>query len=120
MNLRALVAASVLLLPASTSTFSQDDKGASVPFWDGNNLYEICTSPKGSPKMSLCLAYVMGASDAFQFARVICPPKELTNGQTVDVVVKLLRDHPETRHSSAPSEVATALMRAFPCKEQAH
>ena len=118
MRLRALVVAAGLLWPAST--FAQED-GSSSGYLTGDKLYEQCTSSSSS---LLCLGYVMGVSDALQMAglklNVFCAPSSVTAHQELAVVVKYLRDHPETWHYSAASDIGVALAMAFPCKEQAH
>jgi Rap1a immunity proteins len=42
----------------------------------------------------------------------------MTAGQAVDVVRKMLREHPERRHYAATELVASALAQAFPCEHQ--
>jgi Rap1a immunity proteins len=91
-------------------------------FVTGNSLYEDCTRQTGAGERLYCSGYVTGLVEGMMMNRkqVICPPQGITIGPLVDMVVKHLRDHPETRHYAANSEVGLALMKAFPCKEQAH
>ena len=115
MRLMTLVLAGGLLWPAST--FAQDEFLSSSGFMTTNKLHDECTS-----RSLLCSVYVMGVSDALIAVKpnLFCAPLGMTVDQEVAVVVKYLRDHPETWHYSAPSEVGVALKKAFPCKEQAH
>ena len=115
MRLTALVLTGGLLWPAST--FAQDEGFFSHGFLTANKLYDECTS--GS---LFCSVYVIGVSDALIAVKpnLFCAPLGITVDQEVAVVVKYLRDHPETWHYSASSEVGVALKKAFPCKEQAH
>ena len=116
MRLRVLVVAAGLLWPAST--FAQE--GLSSGFLKGNKLYEQCTSSD----LLFCLGYVMGVSDALKLSalklNLFCSPSSVTAHQELAVVVKYLRDHPETWNYSAASDIGVALAMAFPCKEQAH
>jgi hypothetical protein len=112
MRLRALVVATSLLWPAYT--FAQDSSG----YLTGGKLYETCTSSSSG----ICLGYVMGVSDTLNLnafkLNLYCPPKGGSANQELAVVIKYLRDHPETWHYSAASDVGTALATAFPCKGQ--
>ena len=83
-------------------------------FWSGNDLYERCDTDNGQAKL-VCTAYIIGATDALTSNGIVCLPKNFTIRQTVDLVVKFLSDHPETRHYTAFSEVAVA-MKNFLCK----
>ena len=77
---------------------------------------------EGSASLLLASSvYVMGVSDALIAVKpnLFCVPPGITVDQERAVVVKYLRDHPETWHYSASSEVGVALKKAFPCKEQA-
>ena len=119
MRLRALVVVVGLLWPAYI--FAQDDGSSSRNYLTGNKLYEICTSTSSD----LCLGYVMGVSDAlnlstFKQNNIFCSPTSVSAHQELAVVIKYLRDHPDTWHYSAASDVGVALAMAFPCKEQAH
>jgi hypothetical protein len=84
----------------------------------GNELFENCNA-KERVTDALCYGYVLGAMDAV-FAGVIraavCMPANATQRQVVDTVTKYLGDHPETRHYNAASDVAVALVKAFPCE----
>jgi Rap1a immunity proteins len=95
---------------------------ANATYIDGDILFEQCKDYKpGTWKWfsGACVGYVLGAGDAFdETTKPFC----VTEGPNPDIVsemveiVKLyLRDHPETRHSSASSLVAAALKEKFPC-----
>jgi len=112
MRLTALVLAAGLLWPAST--FAQDEGASHSGYLNGSKLYEECNSQE----YSLCLGYVMGVSDALNATKpdLFCAPLSVKASQELAVVVKYLRDHPETWHNSAYSDVGVALALAFPCK----
>jgi Rap1a immunity proteins len=110
MKLGILIVAVGLLWPASGYS-----KGLFV-FTSGNQLLAMCSAPQGSEPLSRCLAYVAGVSDSVAELDYVCGTPAITVGQSVDVVVKYLRAHPETRHLSGASQAAHALEQAFPCK----
>jgi hypothetical protein len=116
MRLRMLVLAAGLLWAAST--FAQGDRSSSSSYLTGNKLYEECNSQD----YSLCFGYVMGVSDALNATKpnLFCAPPSIKANQELAAVVKYLRDHPETWHYSAWTDIGVALAMAFPCKEQAH
>ena len=74
----------------------------------GNEVYEDCTGPKGSPKME-------GISDALNMDGSVCTPANVTVGQVVDVIVNYLQANPKYRHISASLLAGAALREAFPC-----
>jgi hypothetical protein len=80
----------------------------------GNKLYEECASQD----YSLCLGYLMGVSDALNATKpnLFCLPPGIKGNQELAVVVKYLRDHPETWHYSAWTDIGAALAVALPCK----
>jgi hypothetical protein len=89
-------------------------------FMTGNELYTVCTSDTAGDQ-GYCMGYISGGYDAdalLQAAggkRMICPPEGVTRDQARDVVVKDLRDHPESRQQPGGLKVLSALSRAFPC-----
>jgi peptidase E len=86
-------------------------------FYDGNQLYQYCTSDN-SVEGGLCLGYITGVADVLQNqnGNNICLPKNAVINQIVDTVKKYLTNNPESRHYSAYSEISVALGTAFPCK----
>jgi hypothetical protein len=109
----ALVVATGLLWPVST--FSQADHVTT--FLTGNQLYENCTSETNLALKTFCLGYVAGIFDSLDTLRMTCRPNEVTMGQTQDIVVNYLRDHPEERHHGASDVVGVVLVKTFPCKK---
>ena len=90
-------------------------------FQSGNSLSEYCTN---SSEL-YCLGFVAAIVDAHStlvgsdlMNPLFCTPKEVTEvtvGQMQKIVVKYLKDHPETLHLTASSLVFKALTEAFPC-----
>ena len=46
---------------------------------------------------------------------LVCIPPKVTNGQSGDVLIKYLRDHPEERHKSVGVLACRAFKEAWPC-----
>ncbi len=65
----------------------------------------------------VAVGYVTGVADARR-GEFWCPRPGVTYGQTMDVVAKYLRDHPERLDSNADDLVVTALHYAFPCPKK--
>jgi hypothetical protein len=111
---------------------------------DGNDLLAYCQElidtadkkramPDGGPEMVLyayrvswCGGFVDGVVNANALYQdylkntktkpYFCPPESgMTTGQSVRVVVKFLRDHPESLHVVPGALVLVALRTAFPC-----
>lgn len=88
----------------------------------GNSLYAICTAASGDPVADLastgmCLGYVDGVASKLDLLQQIELPTGVTHGQLQDVVVKYLKDHPETRNQDAVVLTVRALVAAFPKKK---
>ena len=47
-----------------------------------------------------------------------CIPNKVTRGQTSQIVIKYLREHPERLHEQAVWLAAKALDTAFPCAKK--
>jgi Rap1a immunity proteins len=66
----------------------------------------------------MCLGYVAGISDSLNVNRAendftSCTSPDITTGQTADVVLKYLSEHPKTRHLPAAILVTSAISEAF-------
>jgi hypothetical protein len=64
----------------------------------------------------LCAGFVYGFGQAMAAGEHICPPKGVTTGQSVAVVVKYIEARPERMHESFGKLVLEALIVAWPCK----
>ena len=103
-------------------------------FYDGNRLYAAC-SDETAFNQGLCLGVVVGVVNTMSARREelrrrglrrfysmalgfppSCLPKEVVASRLKDVVVQYLAAHRARRHLAAPSLVAEALARAFPCQ----
>ena len=98
------------LVCCSTQAFAADRKFSY--FKDGNELLTQCTSSSAYDQ-GVCLGYVIGAADGLG-PRFVAIPENVTAGQTQDVVIKYLRNHPESRNGPAGPLIMFALMEAWP------
>jgi hypothetical protein len=80
----------------------------------GNGLLEVCDNDDLLQK-AICAAYINGVADAASAMRLVCFPPQVDYGQTRDVVVKGLRDHPEVRQRPSSVLAIAYLTNAFPC-----
>lgn len=76
-----------------------------------------------------CLGLISGTLDGLEIARVIysdvakqelpdlyCSPEQgVTKDQSVRIVVKYLKDHPESLHKAESTLIILAYIDAFPC-----
>jgi hypothetical protein len=88
---------------------------ANAAFETGNRLLGYCTTSAPGPAEMVCLGYVEGVADDMEAKRMICLPAHVTTGQLEDIVVRYLREHPESRHLVASELIAGALLETFPC-----
>lgn len=91
---------------------------ARAEFWDGNKLYEKCTSSSSYDKGD-CLGYTSGVFDTL-YGIAWCPRNNnITRGQIADIVVQFLRDKPQLRSErSGDVLIAAALDGLWPCPQR--
>ena len=83
---------------------------------DGNRLMAMCsTRPAGE-----CDAYLSGIADAIEAEgrakASACIPTAVTGTQLREVVLKYMRDNPQTRQAHAGALTIKAFSAAFPCR----
>lgn len=88
-------------------------QGRSGVFFTGNEMLEDCSS---SLSLLFCDGYVFGVYEGYKTWERPCIPVGVTSEQMVDVFIKYLEDHPESRHNAAYFIVQKALSEAWPCK----
>lgn len=87
----------------------------------GNSLYADCTNGPASA-IGFCYGRVQGFMLGWEMAsgetsaNVFCRPAGTTMGQTGDIIVKYLREHPEQRHADWRPLILLALNQAWPCE----
>ena len=104
----------VLLLPGPGSEAAEKD---------GNWLYDKCISSL-PVNIGFCSGYFYGFDNAHGFLLVdkpnilplYCRPDTYPVQHYIEVIVKWLRGHPESRRKMALSATVLALQGAFPCK----
>ena len=87
---------------------------AQAEFFTGNELLQMMDGDTYADK-GMALGFVAGVSDVWNSISV-CPPKNVTLGQTHDIVRRHLRDNPQSRHMTAESQVRIALEKFWPCR----
>jgi hypothetical protein len=66
-----------------------------------------------------CIPYVRGLGDGIALlGEPCCEPDQVTNGQEESILVKYIRDHPETAHLSTARLYLVAMGKAFPCPKK--
>jgi hypothetical protein len=84
---------------------------------DGNKLLEYAREEERTGNSSgMLLGYIAGAHDALSTS-VVCTPQNATLGQLKAIVIKYLKENPETWSKDGDSVVYLALSRTFPCKK---
>ena len=88
---------------------------------NGNYLLTDCgTGPTETAALTwqdgYCSGYVSALADVYVETRLICPTPGVTYGQYIDIVIKYLVDHPESRNQEADGLLLLAFQGAFPCK----
>lgn len=111
-----------LLMPHLTTPqqqpISQGPRQA-FSFADGNKLLQFCGS-KDTADVMWCAGYISAAASAAQYqgsSLKICLPSNVNIKQLTDMVVKLLKDHPEKRHYDAYALVVVA-WSSFSCPSE--
>jgi Rap1a immunity proteins len=94
---------------------------AGYGYENGNNLLMLCTDGTNLFSQGMCLGYFQGVIDEVITVQAAnnsgpCVPTDVTGRQLVDVVLKYLREHPETRNQSAALLATLATIEAWPCK----
>ena len=90
-------------------------------FLTGNDLLASCESLMDIAEWS-CIGYIKGVSDMTKISqevlgsqKVICSPEGVTGDQLQKVIVKWLRENPESLHENAASLIWVVQKEAFPC-----
>jgi hypothetical protein len=108
MKCLAFIAVAALALPGPAKAAAEADTTT------GNGLLAVC-SGEGVFEISLCVGYIVGASDMAGTLGVYCSPGGVTNGQFRDVAVNGLRNDPANRQKYSSVLIAKYLRAAFPC-----
>ncbi len=134
MKLRSVVGFLAFLLMTSglssqTAHVVTPNTSDSWNFRNGNDLLSDCEKDHADAGYAVCLSYIMGAVDVIGSSQgtvdndfksywklpSVCMPTDVTMQQVVDVVVKNLKENPETRTDSASWIIVRALEHAWAC-----
>src|SRR6266576_416039 len=94
-----------------TSVAAQESP-SKYPLDSGNDLLRLCQSTDPFDR-GVCGGYITAVSQMTQIANHGCFPHGMTLEQGKDVVVRYLKDHPESRHRVPATLAARALSEAF-------
>jgi hypothetical protein len=92
----------------------------------GNRFLAICGDVPDMAQLTemgfACVTYVAGLTDGIaMFAgkgsihEMYCAPSGVTHGQSVRLLVKYIKDHPEKSQEETRLLMLAALVKAFPC-----
>lgn len=87
---------------------------AHAEFMTGNDLLNRLQGT--TTDQVLGLGYVMGVFDS-QRGSMVCPPSQITAGQTKDIVQNYLLSNPQHRHLTGDLLTVVALGSVWPCKK---
>lgn len=111
-------AVALALLPGTAQSAGAPDVAGT-----GNDFLAACEHPT-TATLDLCYTYVRGMHEATLFwtdyfgkEPPFCMPKTATYMQGVDVMVKYLKGHPETRHQPMIGLYVQAFTATFPCPQ---
>jgi len=93
----------LFVIPASKAR----PKDVTVSDIDGNELLRLCTSPDGTSEEEFCGGFINGVRDGVALATelrrakaILEMPVQVKQDQLRDIVVKYLKEHPESRRFS--------------------
>jgi len=107
------------LLKAQTDALKQQNAQAAakgVIAASGNEFLQKCENPDNAPVE--CVSYVAGVTDGLEMtgsSAGFCPPEGVTYGQSLRIVVKYAKDHPESLQKRTGLLVLASHAEAFPC-----
>ena len=87
---------------------------AQAQFQSGNALYSDITDKSDAVQL-FAMGYIVGVTDAF-IGKELCIPKNVTQGQLVEVVSNFLASRPQIRHQPADLLVLVALSQHWACQ----
>ena len=119
---RGILPLTVITLLAFALLLGPSRASAVTGFYTGKKLLELCERVWAE---QLCVVYIAGVSDAHAadaarqaLAEAACVPEHVMGSQLEHIVVKWLKEHPETLETNAAPSVLVALHAAFPCGEK--
>jgi hypothetical protein len=92
---RAILLTGLLFLLAS--------RGAAGYFDSGNKLYERCIAKRRSFEHTICVATAAAYMDMMKELGYSCPSSDMMRAEVADVLIKFLKDNPESRKKAAAS-----------------
>jgi hypothetical protein len=104
------------VLASSPMRLGSQDQQSANPVSTGNDLLRICQSSDLYDR-GVCGGYLAAVSQVVEVANRACYPEGVTIEHGKDVVVRYLKEHPESRDHVAVTLATKALTAAFPCND---
>lgn len=124
---RAILLLAALAAAATCNVWGQGPEGSALLKACGATLRQADggqLSEEDSIESIFCIGYVSGFLDGMSLTatltggrpNVCLPERGITNDQAIRILVKYLRENPETLHKSGRMSLYISLGKAFPCK----
>lgn len=92
------------------------DDYISLSAFDGGQFIAECEKDRGL-QSDACTVYILGVADALQLNRITCrPASDAATLQTVTIVRRYIKAHPEQWNRAPVWLVSEPLRAAFPCR----
>jgi len=93
---------------------------ALADFRRGNDILQMCESPKEWTDIAYCYGYIDAVIDAMIYGNTVngfkaCVPTMVKNARLIDIVIQFLRLNAARRHFGAAALIANAMSDAYPC-----
>jgi hypothetical protein len=98
---------------------------------DTEIFFKACNGRSEDKNLKICEWYIVGVLDGFATSRAVaielngfpdfhifCAPKHVTTGQTIELIVAWIKNHPQDKQYTGATVIARALKDAFPCPEK--
>jgi hypothetical protein len=82
----------------------------------GCKVFLSATTPMEHLSAGRCMGIVEGIAFMGFTEHFFCPPKDVTSGQALTVVIRYIEARPERMHEEFQKLVLEALTAAWPCK----
>jgi len=88
----------------------------------GNQFLNVCTGTLQGTAKALCFGYVKGLADGLALWRgthpsaPVCFSERVTGQQLLDVGLKYVAEHPETRDQDLGNLLGRAFFEVWPCR----
>jgi hypothetical protein len=91
---------------------------------DTEIFFKACKARSEDKNLKICEWYIVGVLDGFAVSyassgfHILCAPEHITTGQTIELIVAWIINHPQDKQYMGAIVIARALKNAFPCPEK--